>query len=62
MKNMNRLIIFIFISNLWIINSCKKEKVIEVTDIELYDMAKETTGFTWFKKSSSFLDKSSGSG
>jgi hypothetical protein len=62
MKNINRLIIFIFVSNLWIINSCKKEKVIEVTDIELYDMAKETTGFTWFKKSSSFLDKSSGSG
>lgn len=45
---------------LWTIHSCKKEA--KGTDKELYEMAKETAGFTWFKKSNSLLNKSSGSG
>lgn len=41
--------------------SCKKSKV-EAIDSELYEMAKKTSGFTWYKNSSALLDKSSGSG
>lgn len=40
--------------------SCKKNK--KNTDKELYEMAKETSGFTWYKNSSSLLNRSSGSG
>jgi len=42
------------------IDSCKKEKA--ETDNELYNMAKETSGFVWFKNLSVLLNKSSGSG
>lgn len=49
----------IFISTL---NSCKKNEVATGIDKQLLDMAKETTGFTWYKNSSSLLNKSSGSG
>lgn len=52
---------FCFISILTIY-SCKKEKVTEGTDKELYDMSKATSGFVWYKNSSSLLDKSAGSG
>lgn len=48
--------------SVWSIISCKKEKESIGTDKELYEMAKTTNGFTWFKNSSSLLDKSSGSG
>ncbi len=48
--------------SIWTINSCKKEKEATGTDKELYEMAKATSGFTWFKNSSSLLNKSSGSG
>jgi len=48
--------------SIWIINSCKKEKLAEGTDKELYDLAKTTSGFVWYKNSSSLLDKSAGSG
>jgi hypothetical protein len=44
------------------ITSCKKDKEATGIDKELYDMAKASTGFTWFKNSSSLLNKSSGSG
>jgi len=43
-------------------SACKKEETAEGIDKELLDMARETNGFTWFKKSSSYLNKSSGSG
>lgn len=42
-------------------NACKKEEA-KGTDRELYDMAKATNGFTWYKNSDAMLDKSSGSG
>lgn len=48
--------------SIWTINSCTKDKEATGTDNELYEMAKATSGFTWFKNSSSLLDKSSGSG
>ncbi|OFX95407.1 MAG: hypothetical protein A2X06_13435 [Bacteroidetes bacterium GWC2_40_22] len=41
---------------------CKNEKQAEGTDKLLYDMAKETTGFTWYKKSDALLNTTSGSG
>jgi hypothetical protein len=50
-----------FIS-IWTINSCKKEQIAEGTDKELYDMSKATSGFVWYKNSSSLLNKSAGSG
>ncbi len=45
--------------------SCKKEKDKDEptsTEMELYNMAKSASGFTWYKNSSAFLSKSSGSG
>jgi hypothetical protein len=44
------------------INACKKDDQATGTDKELYDMAKSSSGFTWYKNSSSLLAKSSGSG
>jgi hypothetical protein len=55
-------ILFLCLFGIWTINSCKKEEQAKGTDKELYEMAKMTNGFTWFKNSSSLLDKSSGSG
>ncbi|HNR20399.1 MAG TPA: cytochrome P460 family protein [Bacteroidia bacterium] len=46
-------------------NSCKKKDDDDeptAFDTELYNMAKETSGFVWFKNSSSALPKSSGTG
>lgn len=46
-------------------NSCKKkddENEPTPIDTELYNKAKETSGFVWFKNSSAALPKSSGSG
>lgn len=43
------------------LNSCKKDEPAEGIDLELYNMATETSGFTWFENSDSWLPKSSGS-
>lgn len=48
--------------SIWTINACKKEKLAEGTDKELYDLSIDTSGFVWYKNSSSLLDKSAGSG
>ena len=56
-----KILTFCFIS-VSTIHSCKKENESPGTDKELYEMAKATSGFTWFKNSSSLLNKSSGSG
>lgn len=53
---------FILFAGILTLNSCKKDKEAEGTDKELYDMAKETAGFTFYKFSDALLDKSSGSG
>jgi len=54
------IIVAMCFGSIWTISSCKKEA--KGTDKELYDMAKETAGFTWFKNSNALLNKSSGSG
>ena len=43
-------------------NSCKKDEEATSTDKELYEMAKATEGFTWFKNSDELLNKSIASG
>lgn len=45
-----------------VLSSCKKEKEAGETDKALYEMAKTSTGFTWYKHSGELLDKSPGSG
>jgi len=50
-------IVFLFVSY-----KCKNDKQAEGTDKLLYDMARETTGFTWYKKSDALLNTTSGSG
>jgi len=64
MTNKVKTIIFLsaFFVFSWTINSCKKEKKAEGTDKELFEMAKSTNGFVWYKNSSELLNKSSGSG
>lgn len=55
------IVIFLCLATIWSANSCKKEKEAIGKDKELYEMAKVTSGFTWFRNSSSLLNKSSGS-
>ena len=43
------------------LNACKKDEPATGIDKQLLDMAKETTGFTWYKYSDALLNKSSGS-
>jgi hypothetical protein len=45
-----------------IVFSCEDEEQTISIDTELYKMAKSTTGFTWYKNSSTYLDRSDGSG
>jgi hypothetical protein len=42
--------------------SCKRDIALSGTDKELYELAIETNGYTWFQNSSVLLDKSAGSG
>jgi hypothetical protein len=42
--------------------SCKKEESISGTDLELYNMATETEGFTWYQNSDILLNRSAASG
>lgn len=46
------------------LQSCKKEEAepAKGVDLQLYEMAQETSGFVWYKNSDALLDKSSGSG
>ncbi len=50
---------------MWIFHSCTKEKNIadadNSTDKMVYDKAKSTIGFTWYKNSDALLSKSTGS-
>jgi len=45
-----------------LIFSCKKEEQAGGVDKEMLDMAKATTGFTWYRLSDGWLPKSTGSG
>jgi len=55
------LVISLCIGCMFTISSCKKEIEPNATDIELYNMAKSTENFTWYKNSDALLNKSSGS-
>jgi hypothetical protein len=60
---MKNIIAIILVSGLIVLlNSCKREKATSGIDKELYDLAKSTSGFVWYKNSGALLDKSSGSG
>ncbi len=59
-KSKTILVVIALISSVCIIHSCKKEE--KEIDKELYELAKVTSGFVWYKNSSSLLSKSSGSG
>ncbi len=61
-KQITALILPVLFISFMILGACKKGDEAEGTDKQLYDMAKETSGFTWYKNSSALLDKSSGSG
>lgn len=61
-KLINLCILSFCISLIMTLNSCKKDAAVDLTDTELYNMAKETTGFTWYKNSDIKLNKSTGSG
>jgi len=58
----NLLIFSFFLVAILGISSCEKDEEVDMTDTELYNMAKETTGFTWYKNLDVLLDKSDGSG
>jgi len=46
-----------------LVSGCKKDEVsTNETDVELYNMAKITTGFTWYKNSDALLPRSNSSG
>jgi len=45
-----------------LLNGCNEDEVATGIDKQLFDMAKETAGFTWYNNSSALLNKSSGSG
>ena len=55
-------LLIIFITGISTVTSCKKEEQAEGIDRQLYDMAKVSTGFTWYKNTDVQLPKSSGSG
>ena len=59
---MNTQMFFTAISLLVVLISCKKDKTLDGIDLELFKMAQETSGFTWYKNTDALLPKSSGSG
>jgi hypothetical protein len=54
--------IFLFTLSVFVLLSCKKDKIEDISDAELLSLAKDTTGFVWFKNEDSLFAKSSGSG
>ncbi len=54
--------ILVTLSFLFVFASCKKDKTLDGIDLELFKMAQETAGFTWYKNTDALLPKSSGSG
>jgi hypothetical protein len=44
------------------LQACKKDEPAEGLDLELLSMAQEINGFTWYKNSDEWLEKSAGSG
>ncbi|MFN8256149.1 MAG: cytochrome P460 family protein [Bacteroidales bacterium] len=62
-SNIAKIIIFNLVgAALVFLNACEIESTPTDTDLELFKMAKETEGFTWYKNSANLLPKSIGSG
>lgn len=62
-KIMKPLLILPALLSVMALSSCfKKDKAFSDTDQKLYQMALKTEGFVWYKNSSNYLDKSSGTG
>ena len=61
MKRLFSQLVILLLITCVVLSSCKKEKVPNEVDIDLYNMSISETGFTWFKFSNAYLDKSSGS-
>lgn len=62
MKFSKSIIALLFGASILTFSSCKNEPITNDIDWELYELARETTGYTWFKFSNASLPKSSGSG
>lgn len=62
MKKLRGTVILINLLFLLTTLSCTNDKQAEGTDKLLYDMAKESAGFTWYKNSDMLLNTTSGSG
>jgi hypothetical protein len=61
LKNPNW-IALIFLASIIILSSCSKDEEAKTTDEKLYNLAKQTDGYTWYKYSDVLLNKSTGSG
>lgn len=60
-NNLKTFVVFISVAvGILATNACKKEAT--GTDKELYEMAKASSGFTWYNNSDALLNKSAGSG
>jgi hypothetical protein len=55
-------ILFCVVCIFSLIASCKRDTVEKELDQQLYEMAKNTDGFRWYKNSNALLDMSNGSG
>lgn len=61
-KYFRTVILALLLATFSVVVSCKKDSTPSDTDAELFEKAKATTGFTYYKKSTELLDKSSGTG
>ena len=57
-----RYLYLLSISFFFFFSACKNDKGLSGIDAELFEKAKNTSGFTWFNNSTAYLTKSSGSG
>lgn len=57
---MMRFVFFLMVLTMAV--ACKKDKALNGIDAELFEMAEQTSGVTWYKNSDALLPKSSGSG
>ena len=54
--------LLVFLIGFAAFSSCKKEEEAKGIDQEMLELARVSTGFTWFKNTPTLLNKSSGSG
>ncbi|MBL0308760.1 MAG: cytochrome P460 family protein [Bacteroidetes bacterium] len=61
-KTLTASLIWISVLLILIVSSCSKSTSITGIDAQMYNIAKDTTGFKWYKNSDSLLATSTGSG